>query len=56
MFPPTIDTSPSKGPLPGLRNMPIIINEKSGGANLHQDHEIRDKWLEQFFDDLGSVS
>ena len=42
-----------KGPPPGLRRMPVVINTKSQAHSIAQENEIRDKWLKHYFDDLG---
>ena len=42
--------------LPGLRNMPLVIRQKSEAFDIHEEKEINKKWFKHFFDDLGAVA
>lgn len=44
-----------KGPMPGMRNMPVPITSKAPSHDLKEEQKINQKWFKHFFDGLGSV-
>ena len=49
------DNPLSKGPLPGLRNAPVVIKGNPQAFDIKKEAKITEQWLGKFYEGLSSI-